>query len=289
MITDNDKYKHMKINEILQERSQAERKRDAGVKHDQFFTRPEIAASFAGWVKAQPFYSSVTKMIEPAAGARALSRHFPGIEEYDLDPQYDSTTQQDFLSSNHAHQPGTMTVMNPPFGKGSGLAVEFFNKAAEYSDYIAGIFPRSFRRGGIQNRLNRHFHLVDEKVLPAGAFFLPSEGELKKYDVPAVAQIWSRENTERETEKKGPSSSSHFQFTSASNADLAFRRKGRSAGEIVTDNIENTNPNSFYYISGDDRVQSVFRQIDWSKFGQDAIGSRYITKAEIIQAVNAAL
>lgn len=275
----------MKLHEILDERSQAERKRTAGIEHDQFFTRPEIASQFAAWVKGQPFYGSVTHTIEPAAGARALSRHFPGIEEYDIDPQHSSIVKQDFLTSSHRYHPGTLTIMNPPFGTGSELAVQFFNKAAEYSDYIAGIFPRSFRRGSLKNRLNENMHLLDEYVLPAGAFYLPSEGNVVKYDVPAVAQVWGRKKEAREPEEAGKTTSTHFRFTAAPEADFAFRRKGRRAGEVVDTNIENTNPNSFYYVAGDERVREAFEQVDWSEYGQDAIGARYITKAEIVAAV----
>lgn len=279
----------MRIDEIVSERSQAQRKADVGVEHDQFFTRPEIAASFAAWVKSQPFYSEVTRMVEPAAGARALSRHFPGIEEYDIDPQYPGITKADFLASGHSYRPGTLTIMNPPFGRGSDLAIAFFNKAAEFSDYIAGIFPRSFRRGALQRRLNARFHLVDERVLPRGAFYLPAEGRVTKYDVPSVAQIWVRKEDEREDEAPGPSTSRHFRFVGPQEASFAFRRKGRRAGEVVVDGIEQANPNSFYFIAGDERVLRAFQEVDWSVYGQDAIGARYITKAEIVQAIEGRL
>lgn len=51
----------MLIREIVQERSQAQRKRDAGTVNDQFFTRPEVAEQFADWVRSQPWYSDVTR------------------------------------------------------------------------------------------------------------------------------------------------------------------------------------------------------------------------------------
>lgn len=270
----------MLISEIM-ERGQAQRKRDAGTVNDQFFTRPEVAQQFADWVRGQPWYSEVTRAIEPAAGARDLSKHFPGIEEYDLDPQWADITQQDFFASNFRYQPGFLVVMNPPFGKGSDLAMQFFNKAAGFADYIAQIVPRTFRRASIQNRLSMDFDLVDEYVLPRGSFYLPHEGPNHKYDVPAVAQIWRRSDEPRQAINQ-PRASSKFAWARPESADFAFRRKGRRAGEIVTQNIEQTNPNSFFYIKGDPRV---FQQVNWKEYGNDVMGARSISQADVAQAV----
>ena len=277
----------MKIYEILDERSQAERKRQAKVTDDRFFTRPEVAARWAAWVKGQSFYNEVTRVIEPAAGARALSRHFPSAEEYDLNPTEPGIVQQDFLASSHGYKAGTLVIMNPPFGRGSDLAIAFFNKAATIGDHIAGIFPRSFRRGSLQNRLDPSFHLVDEWVLPTGSFFLPDEegGAGKRYDVPAVAQIWSRRSERRERVRTAASRPTGWSFVDPAQADFAFRRKGRQAGEVVVAGAAEQNPNSFFFVAGDDRVRQAFERVDWSGYGHDAIGARYITKAEIVDAV----
>lgn len=250
---------------------------------DMFFTRPEIAERFAAWVKSQPFFSEVTRIIDPAAGARALSRHFPGAQEYDLHPWADTTTQADFLKVSLEYQPGTLVVMNPPFGQRSGLAVAFFNKAASIGDYVAQIVPRTFRRSSIQNRLDRDFRLVDEWVLPPRSFYLPAEGEVRPYDVPAVAQIWARTDTPREKEVDQVEPRSFRFVRTPQEATFAFRRKGRRAGEVVTQDIEATNPNSFYYIDGD---PAPFQQADWSGYGRDMMGARSITKAEIVREID---
>lgn len=67
----------MLVTEIITELSQAERKAQAGVVSDQFFTRPQVAKQFADWVKSMPFVSKVNRIIEPAAGNQDLARHFP--------------------------------------------------------------------------------------------------------------------------------------------------------------------------------------------------------------------
>lgn len=265
----------------LSERSQAERKALAGVHSDQFFTRPQIAKQFADWVKQQPFVSKVDRIIEPAAGNQDLAKFFPGIEMYDLDPKSPDIKQQDFLTSKHQSTGATMVVMNPPFGRGSDLAIQFFNKAATFAEYIAMIVPRTFRRSSIQDRLGNNFELVDEYILPRGSFYLPSEGPNRKYDVPAVAQIWRRTETARP--KSVPATlPTNIKFTTPDQADFAFRKKGRRAGQIVTQDIELTNPNSFFYIKGDIKP---FQQINWRDYGNDVMGARSISKADIAQAL----
>jgi hypothetical protein len=271
----------MLINEIITELSQAERKARAGTVHDQFFTRPEVAEQFAQWVKSHDFYRNVTRIIEPAAGNRDLARHFPGIEMYDLDPQSSDIAQLDFFASKHQYQPGFLVVMNPPFGAASDLAIRFFNKAATFADYIAMIVPRTFRRSSIQDRLGNNFELVDEYILPRGSFYLPNEGPNRKYDVPAVAQIWRRTETARP--KSVPATlPANIKFTTPDQADFAFRKKGRRAGQIVTQDIALTNPNSFFYIKGDVKP---FQQINWRDYGNDVMGARNISKADIAQAL----
>lgn len=274
----------MRISEIITELSQAERKARAGVHSDQFFTRPAVAQDFAHWVKSQPWFSSVTRMIEPAAGSQDLSRHFPGIEEYDLEPKAASIRAQDFLASQHERQGTTLVIMNPPYGQRSDLAIRFFNKAATFADYIAQIVPRTFKSSSIQHRLDKNWSLVAQYVLPPGSFYLPGEGPDRRYDVPAVAQIWQREDAPRtrDDQAKLPDS---IRFVSADQADFAFRRKGRRAGQIVTTDIELTNPNSFVYIKTTPEMLRKFQSVDWSQYGHDVLGARSISRAEMAQAL----
>jgi len=270
----------MRYRELI-EKSQAERKADVGVEADQFFTRPEIAEKFANWIIQHNIVTG--RVIEPATGSKDLAKHFPGIEMYDLFPQSPDITAQDFLTSNMGYKEGTTVVMNPPYGNNSALAIKFFNKAAEIADHIAMIVPRTFRRPSIQNRMAAQFHLVDEFVLPRNSFYLAADDKMRPYDVPAVAQIWSKKDEERELQKP-QKTSQQFKFVKPEQADFAFRRKGRRAGQVV-DNPEGTNPNSFYYVKGDQRVLNAFKNVDWTQLGNDVMGARSISMSDIVKAV----
>ena len=270
----------MRFSEFIPENTQAQRKQAAGVAHDQFFTRPQAAQQFADWVKDHRL--PISRMIEPAAGNQDLAKFFPGIEMYDLDPKSPDITQQDFFTADHRPEQGFLVVMNPPFGRGSDLAIRFFNKAAGFAEYIAMIVPRTFRRDSVQNRLHQNFHLVDEYVLPRNSFYLPSEGPDRGYDVPAVAQIWQRK-AEPRPKPVAPVTPVNYQFVrNPADADFAFRAKGRRAGQIVTQNFADANPNSFFFVKGD---VAPWQKVDWSQLGNDVMGSRYISKVDIATAL----
>jgi len=161
-----------------------------------------------------------------------------------------------------------------------------FNKAAGFADYIAMIVPRSFRRATIQNAMDMNFHLVDEYVLPQNSFYWPAEGgEKVPVDVATVAQVWVRSEQKREPIEKMART---LNYVSKDQANIAFRRIGARAGQIVVgDDIATTGVNSFFYIRGDESVLERLRAVDWSKIGNDVTGARSITQDDIERAIAA--
>jgi hypothetical protein len=70
-----------------------------------------------------------------------------------------------------------LVIGNPPFGKGNSKAIQFFNQAALFSDCIAFILPRTFKRISLQNRLNLYFDLSYSEDIPTDpCCFIPKMG-----------------------------------------------------------------------------------------------------------------
>lgn len=272
----------MKLYEI----SQAQRKKNAGgIKADQVFILPDNAKMIAQWIKKHEFYSKITVTIDPSAGNGLMSKMFKKLEAYDLHPKQKWIKKQDFLTSSHPKKPGTFVMMNPPYGNRNALAIRFFNKAAEFADHIAGIFPKTFKRDSIHARLSKDFKLVDQKDLPSNAFYLPAEGDgMKPYDVPSVMQVWSRIDKPRK-KKKRRFTSEYFTFSKdPTGATFAFRYKGGRMGDIFPPSKSPVS--TIYFITTKNKkVIKAFKDVDWKKFGSDMVGSRGITKGEIIKAV----
>jgi len=83
-----------------------------------------------------------------------------------------------------------ITIGNPPFGKRSKLAIDFFNHAAKFSKIIAFIVPVSFMKWGVHKELDPRFKLQAYMYIPKNSF--TDRG--KDFSVRCVFQIWTREN-----------------------------------------------------------------------------------------------
>lgn len=175
----------MKTNEIAKET-------------DSFYTKPEIAERFVKAVDHLLDLSSFDLVLEPSAGNGRILDYLPKHNRLgiDLHPERDDIIKQDFFDYQPPHKiplllenPSIAVVGNPPFGKHSKLAVDFFKHSAQFADVIAFIIPRSWMKYSVQNRLPKGWDLMYSAVLPDEAFTFMN----KDYSVRCVAQIWIRE------------------------------------------------------------------------------------------------
>lgn len=248
---------------------------------DQYYTNPAIAKQCIDEI-AQSYNMENHQCVEPSAGSGAFYNIMPsGSLAYDLEPKAYGIIESDFFNVKLVKSTiPIMTIGNPPFGKNASLAVKFFNHAATFSEVIAFIVPRTFRKPSIQNRLDGQFHIVHDSLLPSGSFIYEDE----PYDVPCCFQIW-----ERREEQRGRivtrTLCDDFTFTTSDNADFAIQRVGANAGKIKTDLT--LSPESHYFIKG--QVIDIMRMIDFSEVKMNTAGNPSISKHEIITLYEALL
>ena len=275
---------------------------------DQFFTKDAVAVKCVKHLKG---ILSVTPdcVVEPSFGEGAFIKAILSnkmcskdkliyvdidssekCHRYDfLKDDYVSKKVKKIIGSGERQKKSTLTIGNPPFGKKSSLAISFFNKAAEFSDIIAFIIPRTFCKQSVQNKLNRKFFLIDEYNLlkkrreggdlskndieydgenngEDGAFTFKG----KSYNVPCVFQIWSSSDTfinKKFITKNKPglrplyprfSKTKHFTFVPYLNplTDLAIRRIGVNAGRIFDKNPEKCSKGSHLFLRFDTSLTS---------------------------------
>ena len=172
---------------------------------DQFFTtQHEVDKCMLAIASVGIDLHSFDVVLEPSAGAGAFYNYLPSTTRVglDLDPKCEGVIKMDFfdyIPNNifDLQRKNIITVGNPPYGRAGNLAVKFINRAAEYSDFICMVLPRSFNKYSIQNRLNKHLnlihsHLVDDFVLPDGT----------TVKVRSVFQIWEKKQHQREKVSK---------------------------------------------------------------------------------------
>ena len=195
---------------------------------DKYYTNDDIAKMIVSKLPNDKYL-----IVEPSAGDGAFIRHL--TQQYiamDIAPQHSDIKQQDYLLYTHNSTQPTITLMNPPFGTGCNLAIKFFNKAAEYSEYIYWIAPRTMLKKSKENKLSLEFTCIHSEVLPEKAFHL-QDGTQKA--VRTVFQIWKKQKREPHILKYAlTANKSDWEFCKINdNWDFVLRLHGYSAGKIV--------------------------------------------------------
>ena len=157
---------------------------------DKFYTQSHVSKKCYE-ILIKEFPEIENKMfLEPSAGAGSFINHLTNYIALDIKPEDDRIIEQDFLTYQ-TDKDNFITIGNPPFGKRSKLAIDFFNKAATMSDVIAFIIPVSFMKWSVQKELNSNFALYKNIYLEPESF--TEDG--KPYSVRTVFQIWVKKDS----------------------------------------------------------------------------------------------
>jgi len=251
---------------------------------DQFYTNPLYAQSFYDVIKATLDLDDATILLEPSAGSGSFYNIMDPAKRLglDLEPKHAGIIQQDFFTWAPADTERVITIGNPPFGKNSSLAVKFFNHAASFSDAIAFIIPRTFRKTSIINRLSRDFHLVYDSTSPDNSFIFND----KPYDVWCCAQIWVRKPTNRAVipTYKLSDVKEWFEIVEPIDADFAVQRVGGRAGQIRTVDFKDYSKLSNYFIRQIHKdTLDIFKSIDFDSVKFNTALNPSVSPSELVE------
>ena len=264
--------------------------------NDKYFTKPSTVDLCLNRLN----FSDYDLIFEPSAGCGSFLNKLPKekTSAADISPDIPEVVQLDFYSIEKVinlldlrtnREKKYLSIGNPPFGNMAQIAIDFFNGCALFSDTIAFILPRTFRKISVTNRLALDFHLREEMLLPKHSFLVmnPSSPTLtSEYDVPCVFQIWDKSETNREkTQPKNESE--HLTFVKdIKKAEYAFRRVGADAGGLyhISSSSRSMSASSHYYINCSEQIAQIIQNIEW-KYGSskyDTAGNPSISKNELI-------
>ncbi len=279
-------FQNVELQKLI-ERFYLGKKKDYGL--DQFYTNLDIAKQCIDSI-------DITKydvVIEPSAGAGAFYNQINHKYKmgFDLEPKCDGVHQQDFLKYKHpftSHnlsfmesklnkQPKILTIGNPPFGRQGSLAQKFIKQASEFSDTIAFILPRGFKKRSVYDRVPLNFWNVNEIDIPENSFSFNGE----PYDVPCVWIEYQKQDKLRTKEKKLTPTT--FQFTTQENANVSIRRVGVNAGKTFPHTEVSTPSHYFVKVDNVDEFVSKVNEIKFSN--GDTTGPRSIPKNELIKMI----
>lgn len=118
---------------------------------DKYYTSPELAKHVVDKTKEIIGEENITEYLEPSAGAGVFLDCFdkPYLA-YDIEPEDNRITKQDFLSLDLEYKKGRCVIGNPPFGRGNSLSMAFYKKSIKLGDYIVFILPISQYKNNVQ-------------------------------------------------------------------------------------------------------------------------------------------
>lgn len=261
---------------------------------DQFYTIPSVAKRLYETFKEHVELDNYDIILEPSAGTGSFFTLLPPDKRVgiDIDPKCDGVVKMDFLKFKPEEKETYAVIGNPPFGRVSSIAIEFFNHSATFADVIAFIIPRTFKRISVQNAIDLNFELIYTEDLPLKpCCFEPNMSDK------CCFQIWKRIVGTREKielpivhddfifRKHGPKNK-NGQPTPPANADFALKAYGSNCGRIVTDNLDKLSPKSWHWISANniDLVTLInkFKTLDYS-ISKDTVRQDSLGKGELIK------
>ena len=258
---------------------------------EQYYTPRELASDLVLKVKALiPDFSSRT-VLEPAGGTGAFvdAAKLAGAKKVlsvDIEPKHSAVGKGDYLETN-LKLTDAVTISNPPFGRNNSLSIPFFNRAAEHSEYIAFIVPRSWRKWSVINRLNRNFHLLLDEDLQID--YVDDTGTLitQKNLLKTCFQVWQRKDELRELvkiEDRG-----YVTKVKPEEADIALTVFGYSCGKVNEEFERKANTTRMFLKLNHPKALRVLKTMDYQRFSKNTAYTDALSFQEINYLLNEAI
>jgi hypothetical protein len=255
---------------------------------EQFYTPPAIAESIIKIVQKRLGNLSGYTLLEPAGGTgsfiEAARRHgLTKVISFDIEPHHKKIKLGDFLDQEITRK-GLITVSNPPFGRNNSLSIPFFNKAAQVSDLIVFIVPRSWRKWSVQNRLNQNFHLVRDDDLAINYVDVNGDDSHAKDRLRTCVQYWERRETIRPLIKV--QDMGIIERTTPDQADAALTMFGYNCGSLTTDFELRKITTRMYLKFTHPKAKKAIENSDFSKFYLNTAYTEALALPEINYVLN---
>ncbi|MFM6940172.1 MAG: hypothetical protein ACKOUD_06140 [Rhodoluna sp.] len=258
---------------------------------EQYYTPGELAENLISEViQAVPDLANRT-VIEPAGGTGSFIRaaQKAGVTEFlsfDIEPKHSLVKKANFLDAKVGIK-DAVTISNPPFGRNNSLSIPFFNKAAENSEFICFIVPRSWRKWSVINRLDRRFHLIADHDI-----FIDYEDDLgerlsKRTNLNTCFQIWQRRDDIRPLIKV--QDLGLIEKCSPQVADVALTIFGFGCGKVRTEFERKPNSTVMFLRVSHPKALAALKSVDFNRFSKNTAYTAALSLPEINYLLNEAV
>lgn len=221
-------------------------------------------------------------VVEPAGGTGAFinAAKSMGAEvlAFDIEPKHQQIKQQDFLTAEVGLK-RAVTLSNPPFGRNNSLSIPFFNKAAQFSDYICFVVPKSWRKWSVINRLDRNFHLVTDQDLKID--YVDDQGQpvSEKLGLNTCFQIWEKRDQLRPIVKVVDQKL--VTKVSPSDADVALTVFGYGCGTVHEKFDRRANSTRMFLKLNHPKALMALKSANFSRFSRNTAYTEALSLQEI--------
>lgn len=250
---------------------------------EQFYTPPALAKSLLAEVAKHVPDLAERTMIEPAGGTGAFIKAakkfgIAKVISFDIEPKHKEVSFGNFLESDitckHA-----VTISNPPFGRNNSLSIPFFNKAADSSDYICFIVPRSWRKWSVINRLDQRFHLIADIDLQID-YVDETDTEIStKNRLATCFQIWQKRKNKRPIVTVVDNQ--FIKKVKPQDADVSLTIFGYGCGRLKTEFKREPNSTQMFLKLNHPRALEALQSVDFSRFFKNTAYTEALSLQEI--------
>ncbi len=250
---------------------------------EQFYTPAALAKTLLAEVAKHVPDLAERTMIEPAGGTGAFIKAakkfgIAKIISFDIEPKHKEVSLGNFLEAEliakHA-----VTISNPPFGRNNSLSIPFFNKAADSSDYICFIVPRSWRKWSVINRLDQRFHLIADVDLQID-YVDDNDDEISaKNRLATCFQIWQKRKTKRLIVKVVDNQ--FIKKVKPQEADVSLTIFGYGCGRLKTEFKREPNSTQMFLKLNHPRALEALQKVDFSRFFKNTAYTEALSLQEI--------
>jgi predicted RNA methylase len=258
---------------------------------EQYYTPADLAEKLMSEV--QTLVPDLTKrtVIEPAGGTGSFIRAAQkfGVTDFlsfDIEPKHALVKKADFLGKKIAAK-DAVTISNPPFGRNNSLSIPFFNKAADNSEFICFIVPRSWRKWSVINRLDRRFHLVADHDILIDYVDETGERLSKRTSLSTCFQIWQRREDLRPLVKV--QDLGLIEKCEPEVADVALTIFGFGCGKVRTEFERKPNSTVMFLRVIHPEALAALKSVDFNRFSKNTAYTAALSWPEINYLLNEAI
>jgi predicted RNA methylase len=254
---------------------------------EQYYTPGNLASELVSVVaRLVPDFASRT-VLEPAGGTGAFVDAATAlgakVVSFDIEPLHVSVQRFDFLEAE-LRLSNAVTISNPPFGRNNSLSIPFFNRAADHSEYIAFIVPRSWRKWSVINRLDPRFHLISDQDIVVDYVDASGKRLSEKKILATCFQVYQRRDSLRP--KVVVADMGLVKKVSPDEADVALTIFGFSCGAVTTDFERVKNTTRMYLKLLHPDALAALKSVDFDFFSRNTAYTQALSLPEINYLLN---